>query len=349
MSKFATAAKTKRHRKPRRRNQRELRAESLETRQLLAGDVGDDIAMLSDEFVDSASISAWQRVNEVENWNADQLQTWNIDQTEPGRMVMAPQTVVWYQSWRGPMAFKEVAGDFVITSEVHITDRDDLGDSDADDVPDDAQFSLGCLMIRTPRDIQDPATDWTAGSGIDDGTNNGENYVFLSMGYGATGNNFSFEVKTTRNSSSQLELTSMDSKTATLRTARIGDSIITLYQLPGQDWVVHRRFRRPDMPQTLQVGIVSYSDWSKASDFDPFYHNGHVLQPGIDDPTPAEAFNPDLVASFEYARYARPDVPTELDGVDFVGDATDDQLLSFLGGNVDSTPDGDPDPDPGKI
>src|SRR5690606_32008174 len=102
----------------------------------------------------------------------------------PGRMVMQPHTTAWYQDWRGPLAFKEVTGDFVFTTEVHISDRDDVGGGDADDVPGDAQFSLGGLMVRTPRDILDPLIDWAPGSMVDDGSNNGENYIFLSLGYG---------------------------------------------------------------------------------------------------------------------------------------------------------------------
>ena len=72
---------------------------------------------------------------------------------------MQPHTVVWYENWRGPMVFKEVAGDFVFTTEVHIGDRDDVGSSDLDGIPDDAAYSLGGLMIRTPRDITDPAVE----------------------------------------------------------------------------------------------------------------------------------------------------------------------------------------------
>ncbi len=309
-----------------------IAGEVLETRQMLSGNPVADITELSDEFDDSSSISDWQRVNETEGWNADQLQQWDVDQSQPGRMVMQPHTVVWYENWRGPMVFKEVTGDFVFTSQVNIGDRDDLGDSDADDIPDDAAYSLGGIMIRTPRDITDPAADWQPGSQLDDGTNNGENYVFLSMGHGTDGQ-FSFEVKTTRNSNSQLELTPLgqEANTATLRIARIGDSVITMYQLPGQDWVVHRRFSRSDMPETMQLGLVTYSDWNKANDFDPFTHNSSVLEPGITDPTPAEAFNPDLVVGFDFARFARPEVPAELAGVDLVNAATEEQILSFLG------------------
>ncbi len=318
----------------RRCQRRLLRVERLQSRQLLAADAVamDDLAGLSDEFDTSSSIAAWQRVHEVEGWNADQLQVWNTDQSQTGRMVMQPHTVVWYQDWRGPMVFKEVTGDFIFTSQIILGDRDDVGDSDADDVPDDATFSLGGVMIRTPRDIENPITDWRPGSRADDGTNNGENYVFLSMGHGVD-RQFSLEVKTTRNSRSQLQLTPLGAatNTATLRIARIDDSVITMYRLPGQDWTVHRRYSRPDMPATLQLGLVTYTDWNKASDFDPFVHNSTVLQAGINDPTPGEPFNPDLVVGFEYARFARPQVPAELNGVDLVNAATDQQLLSFLG------------------
>jgi len=308
----------------------------LEARHLMAGDtVVDDIAPLSDEFDDGSQLAQWQRVHQVENWNADHLQHWDIDQTQSGRMVMQPHSTVWYQDWRGPMAFKEVTGDFVFTTQVHITDRDDIGGNDADDIPGDAQFSLGGVMIRTPRDIADPTTDWAPGSMANDGTNSGENYVFLSLGYGNGANEFSLETKTTRNSNSQLELTPVQANTALLQVAKIGDSVVTLVQFPGEQWQVHRRYTRTDMPETLQVGLVTYTNWEKASHFDPFTHNSSVLAPGqIADPTPGEAFDPDITAGFEFARYARPNVPEELQGVDLVNQATDAQLLQFLGANA---------------
>lgn len=72
------------------------------------------------------------------------------------------------------------------------------------------------------------------------------------------------------------------------------------------------------MPETMQVGLVSYSDWTKANDFDPFTHNSTVLIPGgvAGDPTPSESFNPDITARFEYARYATPDAPPAFAGAD---------------------------------
>ena len=318
--------------------------ETLETRQLLAAT---PIAGLSDEFDDAATTAQWQRVNEVEGWNADQLNVYDINATQPDRMVQEPHTTSWYQNYRGPMAFQLVTGDFAFTTQVHITDRDDIGGSDANDVPGDSQYSLAGAMLRTPRDITDALTEWTPGSMADDGTNNGENYIFLSAGYGAgNSDEFALEVKTTRNSDSQLELTPLgaDTNVVNVQIARIGDSVIAMYQLPGEEWQVHRRYSRPDMPATMQVGLVTYTDWTKANDFSPFVQNSSVLTPATvtNDPTPGEAFNPDLTAGFEYARYATPDVPAALAGADLTDPnaVSDAELLSFLGDNTNIVDDG---------
>ena len=311
--------------------------EHLEPRQLLSA-----VSGLSDEFDDPSTLSDWQRVHQTEGWNADQLDQWDIGATRAGQMSLVPNTVSWYQDYRGPLVFKEVTGDFVITTRLEITDRDDITGSDADDVPSDGSFSLGGVMIRTPRDISSPA-DWIAGSMADDGTNDGENYVFLSMGHGAgvSNNGFTLEVKTTRNSDSQLELTPLptDDNAIIIQTARIGSSVITLYQRPGEQWRVHRRYSRADLPETLQVGLVSYSDYGKVSTYSPFYHNGHRLGPEFN-PAPDVPFSPDVNAGFDYARFAAPAVPVELEGVDLVSEATDEQLLSFLGHHANVDPNG---------
>lgn len=327
-----------RHQSARRNRGRRLQLESLESRRLLAA--GNDLASLSDEFDDASSITQWQRVHEVEGWNADQLQSYSIDGATPGAMTMVPNTVVWYQDYRGPMAFREVTGDFVITTDVTIHDRDDVGGADADDVPNDGLFSLGGVMVRTPRAITQPS-DWTPGSQADDGTNNGENYVFLSLGH-ATDDQFSLEVKTTRNSHSLLELApvGVTANRAKIQIARVNNAILTLVQFPGEEWQVHRRYSRPDMPQTLQVGLVSYTDYGKASEFDPLFHNSNALDGSVN-PNPANPFNPDLSASFDYARFVRPDVPETLQGVDLVTNGSDAQLLSFLGGHADTPGDDD--------
>lgn len=318
--------------------------ELLEPRQMLDASTN-DIAPLSDEFDNAASINQWSEVHNTEGWGARgaQLNQWTVNAGGSGQMVMQPHTVVWYEDWRGPLVFKEITGDFIITTKMQITDRDNLGGSDADNVPGDGQFSLGGLMIRTPRAFTNGAAGWVPGSHSDVG-NVGENYIFMSMGYTTGTNQFSFEVKTTRNSTSNLELTpiGLQPNEVELRIARIGSAVIVLQRLDGEaNWTVHRRYSRPDMPQTLQVGMVTYSDWEKANDFAPIVHNASVLAQGqIADPNPSQPFNPDLTATFDYTRFARPQVPAELAGVNLVTTATNAQLLSFLGDG------GDPNPDP---
>lgn len=285
---------------------------------------GNDLAVLTDEFADSATLTEWSRVHETEQWFADQLEVYDIDTTRRGRLVMMPYTVTWYQDWRGPLSYKEVTGDFVITTQVEVTGRDGVS------IPQ-AQFSLAGLMMRTPRAIT-PAT-WTAG---------GENYVFFSLGQGNNGGaTYQYEHKTTTNSNSVLTLTPAPGPTVILQLARLGEYVILLRREPGQPWVVHHRFHRADLPATLQVGLVAYTDWRKVEIFTPFVHNSTTLvpplPPGVVDPNPFIPFAPDLIVGFDYARFFRPVLPPELIGVDLTNSvlAPDAELLEFLGEQAD--------------
>jgi len=284
---------------------------------------GNDLALLSDEFDNALSLSQWLRIHETEQWDADQLETYDIDATQPGRLVMMPYTVTWFSNYRGPLSYKNVTGDFVITAEIRATGRDGAS------IPQ-AQYSLSGLMIRTPRNIT-PAT-WTPG---------GENYVFLSIGHGDNGGtSYQFEVKTTINSVSTLILSPSPANNATLQIARLGSYVITLRREPSQPWVVHRRYFRSDFPATLQVGMVSYTDWQKVQIFDPFVHNSNVLDPplppGVNDPNPGIPYSPDLIGAYEYARFYRPTLPANLVGVDLTNEilVPDSELLAFLGENA---------------
>ncbi len=209
-----------------------------------------------------------------------------------------------------------------------MTDRDLLDDNE---VPFPS-YSLAGLMIRRPRAITNPALDWSPGDMTIGNPPNGENYVFLSIGQANNvgGSEFQFEVKNTRNSNSQLQISSAPGNLITIQLVRIGDSVLTLYQEPGEDWVVHRRYDRADLPETLQVGMVAYTEWDIIwPNFTPLEHNSNVLV----NPPYGFDFQPDLTAGFEYARFYEPTVPAELVGVNLFnqGQVSDEQLLSFLG------------------
>src|SRR5436189_1959019 len=139
----------------------------------------DDLAPLSDEFNDASTLAQWKRVYAVEGWGANQLELQDINTTRAGHMVMMPFTSTWYNDYRGELTFKEVQGDFVVTTDVEASQRGGTG-------APRSNYSLAGIMVRAPRAIT-PST-WRAG---------GENYVFLSIGAGSPPGAFQFEVQTT--------------------------------------------------------------------------------------------------------------------------------------------------------
>jgi hypothetical protein len=272
----------------------------------------------SDEFDSPATLADWSRVEFTEGWNATHLESLSIDS---GALTMVPHTAVWFADYRGPMLFKVIDGDFAVTTTVTATGRDGVS------VPA-SQYSLAGLMIRSPRDIT-PAT-WTFG---------GENYIFLSTGYAAGPSNWHYEVKTTIDSESTLQVTNAPGPTSTVQLVRIGNAVIALLRPAGGSWIVRERYPRADLAGPVQVGMVTYTDWEKCQTFGHFDHNANTLAMplGIPDPSPWQPFAPDLRATFEYVRFAEPVVPPELVGVDLTNPSlvSDAQLLAFLGASLD--------------
>ena len=278
----------------------------------------DDLTSLSDEFDTAHTITNWQRIYQVEGWGNNALQTLDINTSRPGRMTMVPHTGSWYAEWRGELTFKNVTGDFVITTDVEPLNRAGNG-------PPGSQFSLAGIMVRTPRMMTTPAR-WTVG---------GQNYVFLSLGAANTPGTYQYEVKTTLNSQSTLYISNGAPARASIQVARIGPHLILMQREQGGVWQVHQRYFRPDMPPTLQAGLTVYTDWLTCEAVGFQYQNRFVLTNGLRLPNGVtlNTCNPDLMAAFDYVRYARPVAPANLVGANLsnAGAVSDVQLLSFLG------------------
>jgi hypothetical protein len=277
----------------------------------------DNLTIFSDEFDATHSVTNWQRIYQVEGWGNDVLQQFDVNASRPGRMVMIPYTSSWYAEWRGELTFKTVTGDFVITTDVEPRNRAGTG-------APGSQYSLAGIMVRAPRTMTTPA-QWTPG---------GQNYVFLSLGAASNPGAYQYEMKTTSNSVSTLQISSGVPR-ASIQVARIGPHLIMLRRDLGGPWQVHRRYFRPDMPATLQAGLTVYTDWSICESVGFQYQNQFVLTNGLRLPNGVmvAGCNPDLIAAFDYVRYARPQVPAGLVGANFSSAAavSDGQLLSFLG------------------
>ena len=241
----------------------------------------DDLVELSDEFTDPATLRNWLRIYQTEQTQADQLAVCEIGRPQRGWLTLVPHASSWYQDYRGMLVYKNISGDFVVTTRMRNTNRAGNG-------APRSNYSLAGIMVRTPRDVT-PRT-WRPG---------GENYIFLSHGSARNAGRFEFEVKTTINSNSQLEVTPATSSEVLVRVVRVGPDFVLLRKDGDRSWQVHQRYRRPDMPKELQVGLTVYTDYSTISRLQPLQQNTQVIRGG----------NPDLRAMFDYVHFERPQVP----------------------------------------
>lgn len=292
------------------------------------------IQLLDDEFNDSETLQNWNNINIAEGWNISQLETYNIDDSTEGQFFIKPITESWFGEYRGAYLFKFVQGDFILTTEIKVTARDGVS------LPS-SSFSLAGIMVRTPLHYpnQDPAIDWQPGQ---------QNYIFMSIGQ-ATGPGFDFEIKNTCNSNSCLDIVPINFNTAKIRMVRKGNEIVVLSQLPGGNWEVRNRYNRLGLqcgsqmnncnapfPDTLQIGLVAYTDWPKVSSYNPAFHNSNTLHPdslGGSDPTPGVPFNPDIIGNFDFFRFDSLTIPSDLEMVDLADTSLvpDSVLLAHFG------------------
>lgn len=149
----------------------------------------------------------------------------------------------WFHSQSAGFIYKTIIGDFELQSIVHSVEAS--GANAGDDINNDTQ--LGGLMAR-------------------DGSSGTENYVF-----NVVGTRFdipSVETKsTTNNNSGTIEHFGISNTVAELRMTRNG----TIFQMYSKDigastWIHRSTFNRPDLPDTLQVGIIAYAFQSYPED-----------------------------------------------------------------------------------
>ena len=289
------------------------------------------IQLNNDEFDDSRSIENWQNIRDFEGWGIDQLEYYNINDSLPGHFRVVPYTTSWFEEYRGPHLFKEITGNFIFTTRVSSLNQ-------ALDGPPGSLFSLAGIMVRSPNHYPNGAGGaggWQPGQ---------QNYIFLSLGLANNGDGRCdpspvpclaphLEVKTTENSVSILDIEDVDTTVTQFRFARIDSSMIVMYQLATDTaWTIHRRYNRPDFPDTLHVGFTTYTDWTKVDAVGVDFQNNHTLSDTIsNDPAPGTPFDPDLVADFDFARFDSVSVPDTLQGVDLVNTASSALLLEFLG------------------
>lgn len=264
------------------------------------------IHLNNDEFSSSSTLVNWNNINDTEGWNITQLENYNIGDTVAGSLFILPNTETWFAEYRGSYLYKEIAGDFILTTEVTMSARDGVS------LPA-TTFSLAGIMIREPLDYpnQDPSIDWSP---------NSQNYIFMAVGR-ANENRLSFEIKNTCNSRSCIRVVDADDSTVKMRLIRRGDEIVVMSQYGNDPWIIQNRYNRNEVqvgdfgscgqlcntpfPDTVQIGFVTYTDWPKVSSYTTAFHNSNTLHPDslTSDPTSGVPFNPDVKSSYNYIRF----------------------------------------------
>lgn len=190
------------------------------------------LCLLSDEFEGLVLDSSWMHF---------QQEYYSVDVSN-GQLSMdidgsnCNNNCPWFHSQSAGFVYKNVTGDFDLISVVE--SEESSGSNSGNDINNDTQ--LGGLMARN-------------------GNSNSENYVF-----NVVGTRFdipSIETKsTTNNSSGTIEHFGISNTRAELRMTREG-STFNMYSRDIGDsiWIHRSMFDRPDLPDTLQVGLIAYA------------------------------------------------------------------------------------------
>ena len=186
--------------------------------------------MLSDNFDDANTMSCWSRLHQVENRPA-QYTLLDIDSSNQGQLTLEPVQSAWYMNGVAPLVFKQVTGDFVVETQATALERTDVTQ------PASQAYHSAGLLVRDPASM----------SGA-------QNWLMYNLGYQA--NNLGSEGKTTVNSNSTLYLIA-GHHTGRLRVCRIGALVRMYRRWPGENsWTLEHTFTRPDLPATLQAGMI---------------------------------------------------------------------------------------------
>lgn len=269
-----------------------------------------DLDALSDEFSDSTTVAGpqarWRWFHAQNGWPSMLRRT----AATGGHLYLEPAQSGWFADYHAPLLYQTVTGDFDVRARVRASSA-----GSGDSVPR-ALWSLTGLMARAPRAVT-PET-WTP---------RGENWLFVTTGTAEAAGVPVIETKSTVNSGSNLKLRPARAGWHELRIVRLRETFLLLTRAEGEEWRVRERVLRRDLPFTMQVGLVAYSDGTNAppEHRDPHAHNT------ADAATRARLGAPDLGAHVDWVRFRRPPVLRDV-GADWLTDhaVSESTLLRFL-------------------
>lgn len=251
-----------------------------------------------DDFSSSESLDNWALL-EIEGWDSKIRKL----AVENDKLVMEPTSSGWFEDNFAGHLYREYTGDFELSTKVKVAGT-------TANLPQTA-FSLAGLFVRAPRNFT--ASEWERGK---------ENWMFFSIGSATEPGTPQFEIKSTYQSQSTLKIYPAQDEWVELKIVRVAEVFTLLHKFAGEDWKILDQFIRPDLPETLQLGVTAYADWPSLAEIYPNYevYNQHGTKED----------KGDLVAYFDYIDMAPTPVKKELPIANFIGQQV---LMSIIESN----------------
>ncbi len=235
---------------------------------------GGEVGEASAEFDDAADLKMWTKLSDTEK-DVDRIAKFDVNKTVKGSMYLEPKTSAWFDGFRGPFVYQELAGDIVMHARVKVTGKDGGKPK--------RLFSLGGLMARQPGSYAKP------------------NWVSVTTGTGEKSGQV--EAKYTKDGSSKPVELAVKDGWVELALGRVGRVFVALYKEEGGTWKVGQRWPST-LPDVLQWGVTAYTDWDSYSTLKKDATKGNAKQ---------VKGTPDLKLTVDYVRFLRPELPDYAD------------------------------------
>lgn len=251
---------------------------------------GGEVGSASGEFADAAELAVWSKLSQTEK-DVDRIARLDVNKTAKGSLYLEPKTSTWFDGFRGPFVYQELAGDIVMHARVKVEGK--KGGKPK------RKFSLGGLMARQPGSYAKP--NWMS---VTTGTADAPGQV---------------EAKFTQDGSSKPVEIAVKSGWLDLVLARIGRVGVAMYKEDGGAWKVARRWPS-NLPEVLQWGVTAYSDWDSYGTLKKDAAKANLKQiKGV----------PDLKLTVDFVRFLRPELPDYADALN-TASVPDDVLVKVL-------------------
>lgn len=251
---------------------------------------GGEVGEASTEFDAAEDLSAWTKLSTTEK-DVDRIAKYDVNKTVKGSMYLEPKTSAWFDGFRGPFVYQDLAGDIVMHARVKVEGK--KGGQPK------RKFSLGGLMARQPNSYAKP------------------NWVSVTTGTGEKSGQV--EVKYTQDGSSKPAEMAVKSGWVELSLARVGRVFVALYKEEGGKWKVGRRWPST-LPDVLQWGVTAYSDWDSYSLLKKDATKGNAKQ---------VKGTPDLELTVDFIRFLRPELPEYADPLN-TASVSDEVLIKAM-------------------